>query len=303
MIFPTRFALAAALPSFLLFVPTMTGATVTMDDCKATYLPELLECLDNENTTSMKDCPYLPIPDSALAKEDTTDLGYWIKHIRDTPTTHVFAVGDNAYTNMIIVDVADPDAVAVAKKSGGGRRYLRYAPLPSGADDSDEDDGPAPLPAPDDDDSDEDDKDDEGDGYDKPEPLTDDEFDLFILDEVLDGSDSGFVGDPAPGPAPAPAPGPAPGPEPATGPAPVEGEEPRVDPATAEAATAATGSGKPVTIGLMDLPDSYLRRGEDGEIVGYHMIDAMKEILDILGYGLNDVDAVKIFYTHAHMDQ
>ncbi|CAB9524529.1 Metallo-beta-lactamase superfamily [Seminavis robusta] len=80
-------------------------SAVTREECKADYLPATLSCIDSFAGQGSPDCDLLPIPDHSMPQNQVNDRGYWIQELRNTPTSHVFAVSQNTYNSLIIVDV------------------------------------------------------------------------------------------------------------------------------------------------------------------------------------------------------
>ena len=83
------------------FIPALQA--VTREECKEDYLPGVLECIDS--FTGKTNCDLLPIPDFAMPQNQVNEKGYWIQQLRDTPTSHVFAVSENAYLALMMVDI------------------------------------------------------------------------------------------------------------------------------------------------------------------------------------------------------
>ncbi|CAB9499789.1 Metallo-beta-lactamase superfamily [Seminavis robusta] len=112
----------SAFASMALFAAStpITSAQVSFDECRAA-VPGFLDCLDS----GADNCGALPVPDFAFPQDQFNDLGYALKHLRDTPNTHVFALGDFAVWTMIVVDVSEDDSTAVARTKPSGRKLLR----------------------------------------------------------------------------------------------------------------------------------------------------------------------------------
>ena len=98
---------------------------VTREECKADYLPTTLECIDSFAGQGRPDCDLLPIPDFAMPQNQANELGYWIQELRSTPTSHVFALSENAYNSLILVDVPPADDGDSGRKLRGKTRNLQ----------------------------------------------------------------------------------------------------------------------------------------------------------------------------------
>lgn len=114
---------AVALFSALAAASIPVVQAVTREECKADYLPGLLDCIDS--FTGTPECDYLPIPDFAMPQNQANELGYWMQQLRDTPTSHVFAVSENAYTSMILVDVPPTSEVGKRRRNLGHNSLRR----------------------------------------------------------------------------------------------------------------------------------------------------------------------------------
>jgi hypothetical protein len=113
----TAFKLASTAFGFLLFgsiLPTL--AAVTREECKTDYLPPLLACIDSFEGNGTPSCDLLPIPDFAMPQNQFNEIGYWLQPLRNTPTSHVFAIGEGAYISLIVVDVPAEEAPRRGRK-------------------------------------------------------------------------------------------------------------------------------------------------------------------------------------------
>ena len=114
---PTSFGI------FLFSVSTVVA--VTRQECKTKYLPPLLECIDSFEGKGTPSCDLLPIPDFAMPQNQANEQGYWIQTLRNTPTSHVFAVSENAYNSLIVVDVPAAKAARGIKLNLNQKGNLR----------------------------------------------------------------------------------------------------------------------------------------------------------------------------------
>jgi hypothetical protein len=91
-------------------------AAVTREECKANYLPPILDCIDSFEGKGTPVCDLLPIPDFAMSQNEVNNIGYWLQHLRNTPSSHVFAISEGAYISLIVVDVAPEEAPRRGRK-------------------------------------------------------------------------------------------------------------------------------------------------------------------------------------------
>lgn len=108
--------------SVLIFVALFSSAIaqVTFEECKA-GLPDYLACLDG----GVEDCGVLPVPDFAFPQDEANEHGYALKHLRHSPNTHIFAIGDFALWAAIIVDVSPAAETSVGRTVPDARKTLR----------------------------------------------------------------------------------------------------------------------------------------------------------------------------------
>ena len=116
--------------AWILFAAVTTNNTgvaeaVTREECKSDYLPALFDCMDSFAGQGHPDCDLLPIPDFAMPVNQANDLGYWILPLRNTSTSQVFAVSENAYISLILVDISPVSEDDSGRKLRGGTRILQ----------------------------------------------------------------------------------------------------------------------------------------------------------------------------------
>lgn len=107
-------------------------ALISREECMKEYLPKRLACYDTDGP-----CDPLPIPTESMSKTTLNEKGYGFDVLRATPTTRVYAVTENAYWFLVVMDFPP-------KESSRGllRRNLKSLKSKKGQDE------PAPAPSP-----------------------------------------------------------------------------------------------------------------------------------------------------------
>lgn len=100
---------STAVSALVALVVAPSLAQVTVEQCRSEYLPNVLDCWENSEP-GCNACPRLPIPVESQPSQIPNDMGFYLQHLRDTPTTHVFELGDFTYNSLIVVDVAEAEA-------------------------------------------------------------------------------------------------------------------------------------------------------------------------------------------------
>ena len=113
---------------YLLFGTFVSTKGMTKEECEAQYLPELLQCLDDPDRGSLEMCEAMPVLDVAFTDPSTVVDGqaFWMKQLRDSASTQVYAVGAESYIHLIVVDT--PTAPR-SRHVGGGVRGLKKGRL------------------------------------------------------------------------------------------------------------------------------------------------------------------------------